>query len=321
MGDLPPAQLIFIAVAGGASLATWIWIAVRRAGQAEWLPYESRRSVPWDGGLGMLAVFLLLMTILASSAPQQPIDMGEQRAVTSEKYVEAVWAEVLFKFALVGVASLWIVKGLAGSTRDLGLPQSSRQWRRDVLLGLFTALAALAPTYIVQILAVQLLDWSAYHPTLEQIFKQPDWQVIVASVAAAVIAAPIAEEFLFRLLLQGWLEKVEDALLGWKTTSQNAQEKTAQPGESTPDESVADATRESLMLLPGLPHGWAPILASAMLFGIAHLGLGPSPIPLFFFGIILGYVYQRTHRIMPCIVAHMAFNALSLTIACVWGPQ
>jgi membrane protease YdiL (CAAX protease family) len=37
-------------------------------------------------------------------------------------------------------------------------------------------------------------------------------------------------------------------------------------------------------------------------------------VPLVFLGIVFGYLYQRTHRIVPCIVAHMLFNAYSMTL-------
>jgi hypothetical protein len=67
----------------------------------------------------------------------------------------------------------------------------------------------------------------------------------------------------------------------------------------------------------GLPYGWLPVLISSALFGAAHYGYGPEPVPIFLLAIILGYVYQRTHRIIPCIVAHSLFN--SLTMITLWG--
>jgi membrane protease YdiL (CAAX protease family) len=60
-----------------------------------------------------------------------------------------------------------------------------------------------------------------------------------------------------------------------------------------------------------------PILISSALFGAAHFGYGPEPLPIFLLAIVLGYVYQRTHRIIPCIVAHALFNGL--TMATLWG--
>jgi membrane protease YdiL (CAAX protease family) len=48
------------------------------------------------------------------------------------------------------------------------------------------------------------------------------------------------------------------------------------------------------------------------LFAAAHVGYGPEPAPLFVLALILGFCYQRTHRIIPSIVAHGLFNLLSM---------
>ena len=66
--------------------------------------------------------------------------------------------------------------------------------------------------------------------------------------------------------------------------------------------------------LTGLPFGWLPIGIVSLLFGLAHLGYGPEPVPLFFLALMLGYIYYRTHRIVPCIVAHATFNSFSMAM-------
>lgn len=40
----------------------------------------------------------------------------------------------------------------------------------------------------------------------------------------------------------------------------------------------------------------------------------PDPIPIFFFAIALGLLYNRTHRVVPSIALHMALNATSLIL-------
>jgi membrane protease YdiL (CAAX protease family) len=82
-----------------------------------------------------------------------------------------------------------------------------------------------------------------------------------------------------------------------------------------------DAPSEVLVLagpgprgVAGLPYGWLPIFISSALFGLAHFGYGPEPIPLFLLAIFLGLVYQRTHRIIPCIVAHSLFNLFTVVV-------
>jgi membrane protease YdiL (CAAX protease family) len=64
----------------------------------------------------------------------------------------------------------------------------------------------------------------------------------------------------------------------------------------------------------GLPYGWFPIVISSVAFGLAHFGYGPEPVPLLLLGLVLGYLYQRTHRIVPCIVAHALFNLFTMII-------
>ena len=50
------------------------------------------------------------------------------------------------------------------------------------------------------------------------------------------------------------------------------------------------------------------IVISTLLFSAAHIGQGTAPLHTFILGLALGYLYYKTHRILPCIVAHMVFN-------------
>ena len=49
-------------------------------------------------------------------------------------------------------------------------------------------------------------------------------------------------------------------------------------------------------------------LQLSLLFALAHATQWPDPVPLFLFALMLGYLYQRTHRILPSIVAHFVCN-------------
>ena len=60
------------------------------------------------------------------------------------------------------------------------------------------------------------------------------------------------------------------------------------------------------------PQAW-PIFVSAAIFALLHWGHGPDPVPLFLLAVGLGYLYHRTHRILPCIVVHFLVNSLSMT--------
>ena len=55
-----------------------------------------------------------------------------------------------------------------------------------------------------------------------------------------------------------------------------------------------------------------PIALSSLLFAAVHYGHGVAPIPLFFLALALGYLYQRTHRLLAPIVLHASLNACSM---------
>ena len=110
--------------------------------------------------------------------------------------------------------------------------------------------------------------------------------------------APFVEELLFRVALQGWLERVQML----------AQSDTIEPPAATPEGAamVEQQPTSSDRLMP-----W-PIVISSLTFALAHLGNGPDPIPLFFLALALGYLYQRTHRLWPSLVVHATLNSCSL---------
>ncbi|MEQ8787419.1 MAG: type II CAAX endopeptidase family protein [Pirellulaceae bacterium] len=60
-----------------------------------------------------------------------------------------------------------------------------------------------------------------------------------------------------------------------------------------------------------------PIVVSAALFAGMHLGQGPAPAPLFVLALGMGYLYERTHRILPAITVHSLLNATTIVILAV----
>ena len=122
---------------------------------------------------------------------------------------------------------------------------------------------------------------------------------VVTTIVTAVIVAPIVEEVLFRLVLQGWLERVVLAV-----ESRGALSAELLWGGSSPAaQRFGSRTAEYL-----------PTLGSATLFALAHISHGAAPVPLFVLALGLGLLYTRTQRIVPCIVLHMLLNASSLLL-------
>jgi membrane protease YdiL (CAAX protease family) len=58
---------------------------------------------------------------------------------------------------------------------------------------------------------------------------------------------------------------------------------------------------------------WLPIAISSIIFALLHYSHGPDWIPLTLLAMGIGYVYQRTHRLVPGLVVHAVLNSLSLS--------
>jgi len=62
------------------------------------------------------------------------------------------------------------------------------------------------------------------------------------------------------------------------------------------------------------PAAWLPIAVSSAIFALLHYSHGPDWIPLLLLAGGMGYLYQRTHRLLPSLVVHSLLNSLSM-----WG--
>jgi membrane protease YdiL (CAAX protease family) len=54
------------------------------------------------------------------------------------------------------------------------------------------------------------------------------------------------------------------------------------------------------------------LVATAVVFGLVHVEQPAAVPPLMVFGVFLAYLVEATGSILPCIVAHMAFNGLTV---------
>ncbi|MFM8282278.1 MAG: lysostaphin resistance A-like protein [Planctomycetaceae bacterium] len=66
--------------------------------------------------------------------------------------------------------------------------------------------------------------------------------------------------------------------------------------------------------------GLGAVAVQAMAFGMSHAGQGLAPVPLTLFGLVLGWLALRTGSLLPGILLHALFNAVSIGLV-VWGPS
>ncbi len=305
-----------------ASVGTWFWL-FDRLKHGPILPYEPRPPVPWHGVCTLVPVLLVAYILFAGFSGN---DHAEDAAsAAAPDLVDRIALGAAQQTAFVA-AFLAVVIAVSGAMReDLGLPKDGLQFLRDVRIGILAWLAALAPVYGVQMLMINLVGPTEGHPLIKIVREHASPLLYMLAFATAVVVAPICEELLFRLLLQGWLEKWEDRRLGWRNEAPkfeappNVEAQITNDEFSVPVDSAFDVRHSAIPTdqppptgCGGLPYGWLPIALSSLLFALAHVGYGPEPVPLFLLALILGYVYQRTHRIVPCMVTHALFNGTSL---------
>ena len=308
-----------------ASLIFWVQLIGLWLRRGALLEYEPRKPVPWGPIAIVPAVALVLLALLSALMADAAHDVPIDPSVAAQNLLASMFLQAMLTALVLGIAVL-----SNATAFDLGLRPSGRNMARDIIIGLAACLAAVAPVHAVQGLMLYLLEQEdpSHHPLVKMITRgEPHFGMLLLATLAAVVVAPICEEVIYRLMLQGWLEKWEDERLGWRAASiasANEGNSAYEFSEELNDE-VRMTNDESPELSPpsisaapprrgvaGLPHGWFPILVGSALFAAAHFGYGPEPVPIFLLALILGYVYQRTHCIVPCIVAHALFNLLTM---------
>jgi membrane protease YdiL (CAAX protease family) len=272
-----PLPLALVIAVASLWIVAVLLIVIKAWRRPPLLPYEPRQPVPWSANdLGAILLVVLALGYVAGETikhfyPGQPAGAATVAGLYASSAVELA-------SLVIGVV---LMKFQAGASwADLGLKPS--RLARDFGLGIVAFVASVAPICGLEGLLEKLFVYE--QPLIEAVRAQPDAATFAATTVAAVVAAPLFEEFLFRVLLQGWFESIEARRRAARGTAD-----TAGPA-------------------------WWPILLSALFFSLLHLGQGPAPIPLFFFAIVLGYLYQRTHRIWPSLVTHFLLNAGTMVI-------
>ncbi|WP_435006971.1 CPBP family intramembrane glutamic endopeptidase [Tundrisphaera lichenicola] len=184
----------------------------------------------------------------------------------------------------------------------------------------------------VMYLAISI--WKPIHHPLQKAIQDNQSPGIAAlMILASVVLAPAAEELLFRGVLLGWLSR-------FALRDHSNAELRSNTFDSSPNPSVRlDVPEEELDFsdLAPLPdhrggedfNPWAapdarvlrsrarmPFLVLAnvvvsLVFAALHSLVWPTPIPIFFLSLGLGFLYQRTGGLVAPIALHMTFNGVS----------
>lgn len=250
---------IIVVLAGAAILASVAaaLVVVRRIGRGlppvEWRPHP---DVSWDGrDVAAITAMYLLIVLAASTMLPDKAPLGDLLVV-----------DMIAKLAAV-VAGIVHLVSRGADRRMLGFPPPRGD---DVGLALGGLALVVAPLLSLAGLLDRLVPYE--HPVVDFLRQQRGLLAVGLVVLSAVVVAPLAEEFFFRRVLQGWLER----RCGGR----------AEPA----------------------------VLLSAGMFAVAHAGHGLAVVPLFLLGIVLGTIARQTGSLVPCILLHGLFNAVSIAL-------
>lgn len=323
-----PVEFIVMTALGVVSLSIW-WIVYRRSLRGETVvAAEPRRDVPWFGRHVALAFFIyVLFPVLGILAARWHFGIAQNDELSLDQGEVTMWlqrADLILRPLSAILIVTFLRLDLASTVADLGF--SLRRAKSDIGVGLVAFLAIGPVVYTLQDVLTRAYTAFAgespdVHPLIKIIESQPTQSVLLVTAISAVLIAPVVEEFIFRAVLQGWLEKlfhkVQMAATKQRSNPVAGNSENRPPPELDPSNPYAASEFEerksdqSEVSVPE-PILVAPIFLSAMLFAVFHIGHGLAPIPLFLLALVLGFLYQRTHRILPCVVVHMCINGLSM---------
>jgi membrane protease YdiL (CAAX protease family) len=267
------------------------------------------------------------LVALARSTPIEGVDATPRQLA---QFRLLLWSGCL-TFVLQLSSILFLLYALSGTRpRDIGL--TSRRLGTNLLAGVLSALALIPAVYALNYLVTQVYGTARVqeHP-FAQLLKQDLMSVErLALFAAAVIAAPVGEELLFRGILQPYCAtrswgphaamigafllalaaRGDQILAAWRAGSGSALLHELAPA-------LTLLTLVPIYLLvwwrsrtPLVP----ALLATAILFGWIHARVWPSPVALTLFGLGLGYLAYRTQSLVGPIVLHAVFNAAAFAL-------
>lgn len=262
---------------GIASTVLWTRLLIKhRRCLSGLLPQRPRKLPFWNAG-DALVMFGLMMLITAT-VQAVLVGIGAIPSPPARDQNAEIWASVMSGGTAMAVMLLWMRVRSDDAMTRLGMPWDLP----NIKLGFKAALLILPPVLLISAGVSQLVEYQ--HPVLE-ILKQTDSPIRLLGIFwCTAVVTPLVEEFLFRVLLIGGLERLAAG---------------------------ASALQEDSDWKPG---SYWPIVVSSFIFAIMHFGQGAAPVPLFFLALALGYLYRRTGSITPPLIVHMVLNSMTLIV-------
>jgi membrane protease YdiL (CAAX protease family) len=270
---------------------------------------------------------------------------GGAKAKIDLKPGEMMTLSAVGNLATLALIPLVLAATAGARPRDFGVEASGLG--KQAVRGL-VAYPLLAPL-VFGVMGLAILIWPRdQHPLEKAIAQDRSPGMVFILVLAGAVLAPAAEELIFRGVMLGWLTRlalgskkpeVQASTVEWideflpgdgdphlletveidspeeapgSTTLETAEQAIFNP-YTAPVASIAAVSPEPAAV-ETRPRAF-PLLAAnvavSLVFAALHGAVWPTPIPIFFLSLGLGFLYQRTGGILAPIALHMTFNGVS----------
>jgi membrane protease YdiL (CAAX protease family) len=214
-----------------ASCLLWVWIAVRlKRGRPvlEFVPPPRRAREPLLLVAGFLFYVVAQLAIVPLFPPPESGKPPDEKKVNSDARGDSGTraeggqikpakirrdAIVTSVFNAIIVAGLLMMLEFPPLGEPPGTPPPARECGialehvpRQLLDGCAGFLAAVAPVMVVILVTWSFRSEKTQHGFLQLLRAEPTASNVLLIAAAAVVLAPLAEELLFRVFVQGWMQ-------------------------------------------------------------------------------------------------------------------
>ncbi len=205
-------SLLFMVFVTGA-LSSWAFIGYRLWHKQPLLTREPWSPRAWGfADLVVAAVLLVTMQVMLGGIGVAVLNIDVERLRGGEDPPLSISAFVSASYLIAMILTvLWIMTRYQVGPAHLGL--TSRRSLRNVAIGLVAGFAILPLIYLLSAVVNIGFETEYEHPILDTMRKDGTLASFMLAFFAAVIVAPFAEEMLFRVLIQGWLQSLPFASL------------------------------------------------------------------------------------------------------------
>jgi membrane protease YdiL (CAAX protease family) len=318
-----------LALAALGLTASLIWLL--RRGRASLFPLSRLprpRRITWSGAEVVLAfVFMRMIPAMAFLSLQitgfYRFQYGSDPGPDDKELLNrcSLWAAAVG--TPLAVAAILGTLRVVSRTKLRHIALTRRRWLPALTAGCLTWLVIAPPVFGLHFLVIwaqEKLGLEAKKHVLEQVLEnQPRPAEWVLVVLVAVALAPVLEELVFRGILQPWLAKQRWRwLFAWVAALMVSGLNIGWSVESWLPHLFILVTGAACALVTAFEPGprWPAqaIAGSALLFAAMHSEAWPTPVPLFFLALALGWLAYRCRNLIAPIVLHSLFNSISTLI-------